>query len=69
MRRKVYTEEETAEIDRNWKGFLRKWKARRGYNASLILNMDEIPLYMDMCRGWTLDFQRGKSVEANFTKQ
>ena len=29
--------------------------------------MDEIPLYMDMCRGWTLDIQGNKAVEVNFT--
>ena len=29
--------------------------------------MDEIPLYMDMCRGWTLDIQGNKVVEAAFT--
>ena len=28
--------------------------------------MDDIPLYMDMCRGWTLDFVGSKPVEVNF---
>ena len=29
--------------------------------------MDEIPLYMDMCRGWILDIRGAKSVEVSFT--
>ena len=29
--------------------------------------MDEVPLYMDMCRGWTLAEKGSKAVEVNFT--
>ena len=67
LRRKQYTEEQLLKVDTQWRGFLRKWKIKRNYPAELIINTDEIPLYMDMCRGWTLDFIGSKAVEANFT--
>ena len=52
--RKQYTEEQLLEVDTQWRGFLRKWKIKRNYPAELIINMDEVPLYMDMCRGGLL---------------
>ena len=67
LRRKVYTPEQLKETETQWRGFLRKWKLARNYPAELIINMDEIPLYMDMCRGWTLDVKGSKAVEVNFT--
>ena len=67
LRRKMYTPEKLQEISIGWQGFLRKWKLRRNYIAPLIINMDEIPLYMDMCRGWTMDVAGGKHVDVNFT--
>ena len=67
LRRKVYTPEKLASVTINWRGFIRKWKLKRGYLAELIINMDEIPLYMDMCRGWTLSDKGAKSVDVNHT--
>ena len=67
LRRKKYTPEELRKIDIQWRGFIRKWKLKRNYQPDLILNMDEVPLYMDMFTGWTLAFQGEKHVEGNFT--
>ena len=67
LRRKVYTPEKMQEVSINWGGYVRELKIKRGYKSELIVNVDEIPMYMDMCRGWTLDFAGGQHVDVNFT--
>lgn len=67
LRRKQYTPEEMLRVTTQYYGFIRHWKSVYHFPSCLIINMDEIPTYMDMLRGATLDFEGTKSVEARYT--
>ena len=67
LRRKQYTPEELARVTTQYYGFIRYWKSIHRYPSSLIINMDEIPTYMDMLRGNTMDFVGKGTVEARYT--
>ena len=67
LRRKQYTPEELARVTTQYYGFIRYWKSKHRYPSSLIINMDEIPTYMDMLRGATMDFAGKEKIEARYT--
>ena len=69
LRRKKYTEEQLRREKAQWEGHVRELKELRGYSDALIVNMDEIPLYMDMVPQYTLDFEGGKCCEGNLHQQ
>ena len=54
-------------VTTQYSGFIRYWKSVYHFTSCLIINLDEIPTYMDMLRGATLDFGGTKTVEGRYT--
>ena len=67
LQRKKYTPEKLEHVTRQYYGYLREMKLIHKFRPEFIINLDEIPTFVDSIRGFTLAFIGQKEVEGKYT--